>query len=231
MRWITFSLFGKDPKYLVGAIKNAEQIKQFYPGFRAIFYTAHDVPQDCIKRLRELGAIVIRGLGSQLPNPMFLRLAAVSKPDAEIVLCRDADSRFSIREVDAVNAWLASDRLFHIIRDYPAHDTVIMGGTWGWRKPLKLKLYQDAVNWFRDRRIVIYEKMQDQKFLAEIVWPQVRHTVFQHDSFFRDKYPESVMLPGGDWTEDGSFIGEIIDEFEQPELISREARLRGEKAG
>jgi len=229
MNYVTFSLYGKHPKYLVGAIKNAEQIEQFYPGFKAIFYVNHDVPYPCVSELRKLGAKVIQTAG-QFPNPMFCRLAAVSRPNANIVLCRDVDSRFSNREVNAVQAWINSGKLFHIMRDYPAH-VLFPGGLWGWRRPLELKLYQWAVNWFRDRRITTYNKMDDQRFLEEIVWPKVSDHVLQHDTFSRDKYPGSVPFPDGDVTGDGDFVGEIFDQDDRIEQVSRDARKRGESAG
>ena len=37
------------------------------------------------------------------------------------LLSRDTDSRIIPREKEAVNEWLASDRVFHIMRDHPAH--------------------------------------------------------------------------------------------------------------
>ena len=35
------------------------------------------------------------------------------------------------REKDAVNAWLVSNRTFHVMRDHPDHGTEILGGMWG----------------------------------------------------------------------------------------------------
>ena len=41
---------------------------------------------------------------------------------------RDSDSRIIPREEDAVREWLASDRVFHIMRDHPWQCTSILGG-------------------------------------------------------------------------------------------------------
>ena len=38
MNYISFSLYGTNPKYHIGAIRNAEQIKKFYPDFVPLFY-------------------------------------------------------------------------------------------------------------------------------------------------------------------------------------------------
>ncbi|KAK4007260.1 hypothetical protein OUZ56_012420 [Daphnia magna] len=37
------------------------------------------------------------------------------------LMSRDTDSRIIPREEEAVRAWLASDKIFHIMRDHPAH--------------------------------------------------------------------------------------------------------------
>lgn len=228
MNYISFSLYGSNPKYLVGAIRNAEQIRRFYPDFVPLFYVDPVVSESCITDLEALGARVYQMINSsQVSNLMMWRFMAVEKPDADVVLVRDADSRFSERESRAVDQWLRSDKLFHSMRDYPAHDTEIMGGMWGWKKPLRLTMYDDSVNWLR---LAANKLVVDQQFLSEIVWPKVEHTVMQHDSFFRDKYPGSIPFPDGDSTEDGSFVGEIFDEFDQPQFTCREARKLGKKS-
>ena len=43
---------------------------------------------------------------------------------------RDLDSLFSHREQAAVEEWLKSEKYFHIMRDHPAHDEVILAGLW-----------------------------------------------------------------------------------------------------
>lgn len=226
--YVSFSLYGSNPKYLVGAIRNAEQIKRFYPDFVPLFYIGPGVPESCVSDLEDLGAEVsYMRQESQISNLMMWRFLAVTKPNAGVVLVRDADSRFSERESRAVEQWLQSDKLFHCMRDYPAHDTLVMGGLWGWKKKLRLAMYDDIVNWLR---MSINTSAIDQKFLAEIIWPGVEHTVLQHDSFFRDKYPGSIPFPDGDSTEDGSFVGEIFDEHDQPQQTCREARKLGKKS-
>lgn len=226
MNYISFSLYGTDPKYQIGAIRNAEQIGRFYPDFVPIFFVSPEIPKSCVRALKERGAR-LSYTSNRIPNYMMWRFIAVEKPNADVVLIRDADSRFSERETKAVEQWLSSDKLFHVMRDYAAHDVPIMGGMWGCKKQLKLRLFDDIVNWLRtpgNRNKV------DQVFLSEIVWPQVKDSVMQHDSFFRDKYPGSIPFPAGDTTEDGSFVGEIFDERDQPQSVCRAARKLGVRA-
>ena len=227
MNYVSFVLYGTDPKYLIGAIRNAEQAKRFYPDFVTAFCVSPEVPEKYIRDLRGLGARISFMRGEQITNRKFWRALAVEKPNADVVLVRDTDSRFSERETKAVEQWLNSDKLFHIMRDYPAHDVPIMGGTWGCKKQLKLRLYNDMVNWLRipGNR----ETTSDQRFLAEVLWPKVQHSVMQHDTFFRDRFPGSIPFPNGDAT-DGSFVGEVFDANDEPQLVCRYGRTIGKRA-
>jgi len=191
-----------------------------------LFYIGDGISKNCVDGLRRRGARIGHMRGEQITNPMLWRMMAVEKPNADVVLIRDADSRFSERETKAVEQWLNSDKLFHVMRDYPAHDVPIMGGTWGCKKQLKLKLYNDIVNWLR---IPGNREAVDQKFLADVVWPKVQHTVMQHDTFFRHKFPGSEPFPHGDVT-DGSFVGEVFDANDEPQWVCRYGRTIGKRA-
>ena len=42
-RVISYGLYGSKPKYLIGAIRNAQLVKVFYPGWTARFYHSSEV--------------------------------------------------------------------------------------------------------------------------------------------------------------------------------------------
>lgn len=46
----------------------------------------------------------------------------------DVFMSRDAVSEILHRENKAVREWLASDRLYHIMRDHPQHCIPILGG-------------------------------------------------------------------------------------------------------
>jgi hypothetical protein len=46
----------------------------------------------------------------------------------DTVMSRDSDSRIIHREEEAVREWLASDKIFHIMRDHPYHCQNILAG-------------------------------------------------------------------------------------------------------
>ena len=60
MNLITFSLFGDNPLYCVGAVENARLAKEIYPDWTARFYVAQDVPENYIEEIESHGAEVVR---------------------------------------------------------------------------------------------------------------------------------------------------------------------------
>jgi len=197
---VCYSLWGNNPKYTIGAIRNAESIGRIYPGWTARFYCGTSVPQDIISELLKLKAeIKIMNVPGDWSG-MFWRFEAIAEPDVEVMLSRDTDSRLSLREAKAVNQWLSTDKLFHVMRDHPEHNTEILGGMWGARKPI-----------LQDMKYLLasYKKgdfwQVDQNFLREVVWHRVAYTTCTHDPFFA-KSPFPTPRNGYE------FIGEVYDE-------------------
>ncbi|EFX63383.1 hypothetical protein DAPPUDRAFT_335530 [Daphnia pulex] len=78
-----------------------------------------------------------RKLGTHLGAATWRWLPMLDKM-VDTVMSRDSDSRIIPREEDAVREWLASDRIYHIMRDHPNHCTsFVLAGMWG------VKLSQD----------------------------------------------------------------------------------------
>lgn len=227
MNLVSYSLFGSHLKYITGAIRNAEDVPKFYPDFRAIFYCHIDVPAWALYELESRGAIIERESGSWPRIPTVVRHTAAERSDANVVLVRDADSRLSDREARAVAAWLASDKNFHCMRDFPCHIFRIMGGMWGIRKPASIVVASLFREWCNEQTHPVGRwRGVDQRFLAEKIWPQVCHTALQHDSF--QMFSDSVDFPTAALA-DGSFVGEIWDEYNKPTQSDRDVCYEARK--
>jgi len=201
---VSFSLWGDNPKYCVGAIKNASLIKKIYPGWESWFYCGSSVPQEVIDFIiKEGGKVFLKSEQGDWTG-MFWRFEPIAHPEVEIMISRDADSRVSERESFAVNSWLESDKLFHVMRDHPAHAIEILGGMWGAKKPLLgdmmhlIKAYSKGNFW-----------QVDQNFLKEVVWPRVSYTTMTHDEFF-------AKLPFPKSRNGAEFVGQVYDENDVP---------------
>tara|TARA_Y100001973_G_scaffold33008_1_gene49644 strand:+ start:1237 stop:1866 length:630 start_codon:yes stop_codon:yes gene_type:complete len=205
---ISFSLWGKNPKYTIGAIRNAELAKEIYPDWVCRFYTGEDVTNEIKSQLLDLKSEVIEMDGADW-NGMFWRFLAAE--DADIMISRDTDSRLGEREKAAVDEWLVSDKDFHIMRDHPHHRIEILGGMWGCRNEI-LKGIKGMIQDYDTREY--HNKYQvDQNFLREIVWPLVRSKVFVHDPYFSTGHEFPTMR------EDiHDFVGQVFDENEVPQF-------------
>ena len=192
MNVIGFSLYGSDPKYTYGAIRNAELAKEIYPEFECWFYADNTVPQDILEKLDSFdNSRVILCEGG---NRMMWKWKACSDPQVKIFLSRDTDSRLNKREREAVDAWLASDKNFHAMRDHPIYHCVfILGGMWGVRNGLLIDMEFHMNN--SDAKD---EYLADQQFLKDVIIPKVENTSMVHDDYFgiirfAPPYPEGFV--------------------------------------
>lgn len=202
MRIVSYSLWGDNPKYTEGAVVNAMQVSQLYPGWTAFFYCAKTVPDDVLSRIGAAGAVV-RMIDEPGDNrSMFWRFWALDEPGVERVIFRDSDSRLSHRECVAVDEWVVSGHAGHIMRDHPWHNMLVMGGMWGCVGGV-LPSLRDMIHAFCPHDAY----SQDQLFLARHIYPLLRkYGVLVHDEFFRyesDARPFPVSR-----CPDYSFVGE-----------------------
>ena len=203
MKLVTFSLWGDDPKYCVGAIRNAELMRSIYPGWMARFYVGQSVPSDVIKELRYHTDQIV-----EMPEPgdwtgMFWRFYPASEDDVSVFISRDCDSRITEREMLAVNKWLLGPKLIHVMRDHPEHSTPMMGGMWGAKQNALPNLREQIEEYIRGDFWQV-----DQNFLREIVWPANYHKVLVHDDW--NRFPQAETKPFPTPREAEDFVGSII---------------------
>ena len=98
-RVISFGLYGAKEKYTIGAIRNAELWKTYFPGWVCRYYVTSDVPKDVLDTLTKLGAeleTVPAGMGYS--SGMFWRFMVASDPTVDRFIVRDVDSRLNGRD-------------------------------------------------------------------------------------------------------------------------------------
>jgi hypothetical protein len=208
---IAFSLWGDNPKYTIGAVKNAELAQEIYPDWICRFYVGLSVPPQIIDQLKNFKNVELVHMEEEGDwTGMFWRFLAAEDGDV-IMISRDTDSRLNLREKKAVDEWLASGQDFHIMRDHPYHKTEILGGMWGCRRGIL-----EGIGGMMDN----YKKgdfwQVDQNFLREKIYPLVKDRSFVHDEFF-----ESRPFPTP--REGREYVGEAFDEKEVHDQKLREA--------
>lgn len=205
---VSFSLFGNDPKYYIGAIKNTLLIKQLLPSWETwIFYHPEMTQMDKVIELNSIGAITKDIREYNYPNPesfpYFWRFFAFLEDTS--VISRDLDSRISNREILYINNWLNSEKDYFIIRDHPWHAPV-PSGLFGIKKKIeKFKNYlfnfidTQSLVWGADQEILrLY--MQDENILS--------NDIFYCGYDIRDNY-----IPRDN---KNFFIGMQMDEHDNP---------------
>jgi hypothetical protein len=176
---ISFSLFGDNRRYTVGAEENVLMARHVYPGWVCRFYVDATVPRACVDRLRGMGAQVVSMPSQRHPlQGMFWRFLVADDGAFERWNIRDADSRLGYRERRAVDEWIASGAPFHIMRDHPWHSAAVMGGAFGGVPGV----IPDMAGKIRSWQALGYYGA-DQQFLAQVIYPLIEGIALWHDSF------------------------------------------------
>ena len=200
---ISFSLWGDNLKYTVGAIRNAELSQTIYNDWVCRFYIGQSVPKEIVDKLRSFKNTEVIEMNEEGDwTGMFWRFYACE--DSDIMISRDTDSRLSLREKLAVDEWLKSDKDFHIMRDHPYHTTEILGGMWGCRNKI-LKNIKKTIDDYKKGNFW----QVDQNFLKEKIYPIIKNNSFVHDSFFtneswKKEFPSKRI--------NYEFVGDVFDE-------------------
>ncbi|MBQ0945690.1 tetratricopeptide repeat protein [Ideonella sp. 4Y16] len=194
---VSFSLWGANPRYLRGALRNALLMPDLYPGWVMRLSLDESVPQAFVDALRALRVDVrVMPSGQSLRQRLCWRFLVANDPAVGRFVVRDCDSVFSLREVRAVDDWIASGRWFHVIRDWWTHTDLMLAGLWGGVAGVLPDL---------GPLLTAYQSRQaetpnvDQWFLRDCVWPLVRRHVLVHDRLFAVEGRVTLPDPQGNF--------------------------------
>jgi protein O-GlcNAc transferase len=199
---VSFSLWGNEPIYNHGALANVKLLPKIYPGWVARFYVDPSSNPFFIDALINQGC-EIRMMPSRENKweGLFWRFYPLGDSDVDVVIFRDTDSRISFREAFAVNEWLDSKKLIHIMRDHNFHEVPILGGMWGAKKGAiidikeKIEAYKKNSSWG-----------DDQNFLRDIIYPYIKNHALVHDEIFQNSpFPTQRI--------NYEFVGDVFDQF------------------
>lgn len=213
MKVISFSLWGNNPTYTIGAIRNADLAKELYPDWVCVYYCFDSVPQETISELNSRSNCIVRRVdGNGNRKSAVTRFFPIEESGVERLICRDTDSRLSPREVSAVNEWIRQDTDVHVMRDHPYHSVPILAGMWG-AKSGKLNGLTEAATSYVQSLPEEY-KFQDQDFLTKWILSKINNgylTLTTHDPIFSNKPFPNGAKRGKDnrgvW-----FVGQVFDE-------------------
>ena len=210
--------------YYNGLIKNLEILNEnkIYKGWNIRCYLNNTVPNQYQQKLKNLGAELIDMTGEKIPG-MFWRFLPFNDDNIDIFVVRDTDSRINLREYRAVNEWLKSDKILHIMRDHPHHHYKILGGMWGYKNYVEAYDIVKPMHKFLQVRNYKFNRMDDMKFL-DLIYDNLYGKSLEHDQFFN--YTFSQPFPDNSYKNDYyHFVGEIFDENNNPPYRKRDTKL------
>jgi hypothetical protein len=210
MKYLSFSLWGDNPIYNIGAIRNAELKSEIYADWQMVVFYDSSVPKETIDKLNSYN-VLCKDMTENTMYGMFWRFLAVDLPNATHCIFRDCDSRISKREEMAVFEWIESNATLHIMRDHILHQIPagndgigILGGMWGIKNG-EFSMY-DLILKYPENGRQLYGN--DQKFLKDVYY------LFENDKCVHDEFFEQKPFPIP--RENGRYVGQRIDENENP---------------
>lgn len=206
-RAISFSLYGKNPKYIEGALSSVLLYQNFYQNWDLHYYVGSSVPILAIEKLVSLGCYVHTMTLPEDASAMLWRWFITFNHNYNYAIIRDCDSLPSLREVNAVDEWIASGKPLHILRDHPFHVAYIMGGMWGCI-PRVVSPYLYFINnetyFYNTQAIYGF----DQFLLEKNLFIPLRFKSYTHDSCTWLSFRSKSLAP---YSSDYSFIGESLE--------------------
>jgi hypothetical protein len=217
MKYISYTLFGTQPKYYIGAEKNIELNKKLLPDWvTVIYYNEKNILDGWVEKLSSLGA-EMRNITDfsfsdkdTIHYPYFWRFFSFLNDGISIV--RDLDSRVSDREVEYINRWLNSECDYFIIRDHPWHSPV-PSGLFG----IKSKIQE-----FEDHFINFINTSDLRWGTDQEILHQYMENIDENNIFYCGLDRVDTYIPRND---KNFFIGMQIDENDNPLKPNAEVAL------
>ena len=193
---ISMSLYGKDPRYTWGVIRNAQLVPVYLPDWTLRVYIAADpappelsVPPRIINKLRLLGVEIAEVSTGNSITPRNWRLLVANDEPIDYFLIRDTDTRLSEREAVIIKDWLSTaekngprSNVIHCIRDHPKHaDQAIIDGLWGGRPRMLYHRLSKHVTDIPELASSASSKEMN-AVLNSVLWPAVADVAYCHDS-------------------------------------------------
>jgi hypothetical protein len=204
-KYFTFSIWGDNPKYLQGAIRNAELAEEIFPEWKCVFYYDSTVPKETIDELSTFKNTIVKEVTDNSFGAFWRFEMMFNNPG--VILSRDTDSRLSLREKELIDNWLESEYNYMIIRDHDAHyEFPILAGMWGKKNVLMDSSLKDAMQEY----VSVKQYLVDQFYLRDHVWPNIMHDTAIYGVKEVDWMRETYDF------ENKNFIGQTYTENDEP---------------
>jgi len=115
-------------------LKNIQQITTLFPEYEIWIYCGNDVPESYINQYTSYPNVKLIHCPFTGGRLMVYRFFCIDDPDVEVMITRDADSRFEKRDSWCISNFINGTHTLFTIRDHPWHGHAMMGGLSGFKK-------------------------------------------------------------------------------------------------
>lgn len=213
----SYCIYGANPKYVEGIIKNLEQIRDHYPTFHTWIVVGNDVPPEYIEKYKSFPNVKLTHFPLTGGRLMTYRFFPIDDQSVECMIVRDADSRITERDRECIKRFLESEHTVYTIRDHFYHKCPIMGGQWGIKRTplynqfqfeLEYHVVKDSLT--KDCGVDAYDT--DQYFTRHYIYPKYGSSMIAFTSvtyeFSQIETIEEITPPRKD---DTDFCGNVFE--------------------
>lgn len=209
---LSYTIFGKDSGarwgHLIGMVATEAFKSNLYNNWILRIYHDKTLSEKCIQNyvsnfgnleFIDVTQTTLYGDISSI-NGRVWRFLPLADNSVDTVCFRDLDSPILKREEHAVAEWLSTNHIVHVMRDHYWHETEILAGLWGFRSVMNRTFAQKVVNIIMlnaQRRSAKQEaiKLNDQIVLTQYIWPLLKSSSLQHDSYTCNVYNDTTPFP------------------------------------
>lgn len=192
MKVFSFCLYGTEPNYYTGLLENVAILQKNFPDFSIVVYRgvcdpSWDLPE----------TVTVIDTGREGAVNMLYRYLPLQ--EMEVGFVRDTDSRVTPRDEWCIREFLKSSYSYHMIRDHLWHKSKIMGGLFGWKKPLPDSIVIPTQSGYG----------ADEAYLSEHVYPRILPDLLVHTNIlaFVGEHAERIAV---ETTDPADFVGNVI---------------------
>lgn len=147
MNIFSYCIYGSNPKYVEGMVRNLEQIRIIFPSFHTYIAVGKDTPPEYIEKYKSFPNVKLTHYPSAEGRLQTFRFFPIDDPAVNCMIVRDADSRIGDRDRECIQKFLDSDYTVFTIRDHFWHKCPIMGGQWGIKRTKTHSEFQLEANY------------------------------------------------------------------------------------
>lgn len=190
-RVLSYCVFGTQDKYCLGMVKNLEQIKVLFPSYEIWIGIGNDVPQNYIDIYKSYSNVKLTHFNCNKGRLTAYRLFPIDDPTIEIVFTRDADSRFSDRDIWCMNQFINSDYKIFTIRDHIFQTSKLQLGQTGFRNLGNLNVRAQYMAFLKTIGTDIDYYYNDQQFANDYIYDKFHNNIVAFTPYA--KYPGEIV--------------------------------------